>query len=327
MRVAVLGAGAIGGWLAGALAGAGVPTSVVARGASLDAIRRQGLRLVRDGREHSYAVTAGSATELGPHDLVVVATKAQDVARALPDLLPLLHGDTAVVSALNGVPWWFTQDFPGPLHGAALESVDPGGVVARAIGPARAVGCVVHASTARIAPGCIRINKLDKLIFGEPRGPVSPRVRWLAATFANSGVETVASENIRLDTWAKLWGNMNMNPISALTRATTGRMLNDPDIHALCLRMMEEMAAAGARIGLPFGMSATDRMAITRKLGDFRTSMLNDLESGAALEYAPQLGAVVEIARLAGTPAPFCAAVLGLVRQLSNSLAAQPSKG
>jgi 2-dehydropantoate 2-reductase len=327
MKAAVLGAGAIGGWLAAALAEAGVATSVVARGASLAAIRGQGLRLARDGVEKSYAVSAGPATELGAQDVVIVATKAQDVARALPDLLPLLGSDTMVVSALNGVPWWFTQQFPGPLNDCVLESVDPAGAVARAIAPQRTVGCVVHASTARTAPGCIRVNKADKLIFGEPGGIVSDRVRWLAETFARSGITTVASDNIRLDTWAKLWGNMNMNPISALTRATTGRMLGDPEIRELCLRMMEEMAAAGARIGLPFAMSAADRMAVTLKLGDFRTSMLNDLENGAPLEYEPQLGAVVEIARRAGTPAPFCAAVLGLVRQLSASVASQASKG
>jgi 2-dehydropantoate 2-reductase len=323
MKVAVFGAGSIGGWLASALADAGVAVSVVARGATLDAIREYGLRITRDGEQRSIRMTAAPADELGPQDLLIVATKAQDVTAAIDDIVSLLGPDTAVVSALNGLPWWFTQEFAGPLDNIALDSVDPGGRVGALIAPRRAVGCVVQASVSRIAPGHIRIGKLDKLIFGEPSGAPSERVRWLAATFARAGITTVVSPDIRMDTWTKLWGNMNMNPLSALTRATSGRLLDDDDVRALCLRMMEEMAAVGAKLGLPFTMSAAERMANTRKLGDFRTSMLQDLQSGVPLEYRPQLGAVVEVARRTGTPAPFCEAVLGLIRQLSNSQSAR----
>jgi 2-dehydropantoate 2-reductase len=169
----------------------------------------------------------------------------------------------------------------------------------------------------------VRIGKVDKLLIGEPGGARSERVAQLCAAFSRAGIDAIASPQIRLETWAKLWGNMNMNPLSALARATTGRLLDDPEIRALCLRMMEEMAAAGASIGLPFAMSAADRMAITRKLGDFRTSMLQDLENGAALEFQPQLGAVVEVARRVGVDAPFCESVLGLIRQLSVSVSVQ----
>jgi 2-dehydropantoate 2-reductase len=262
----------------------------------------------------------GTSAELGAQDLLIIATKGQDVARALPDILPLLHADTTVVSALNGLPWWFTQDFPGPLNNIALESVDPGGLVAAAIAPQRVVGCVVHASISRTAPGCIQVGKIGRLIFGEPAGHHSERVRWLAGACARAGVTAVASDNIRLEIWSKLWGNMNMNPISALTRAPTARMLGDPDVRALCLRMMEEMDQAGRRIGLPLDMSASERIAVTLKLGGFRTSMLNDLENGAPLEYAPLLGAVVEVAQRVGVPAPYCETVLALVRQLSQSI-------
>jgi 2-dehydropantoate 2-reductase len=321
-KVAVLGAGGIGGWLAGALAEVGVDVSVVARGATLTAIRERGLRLTRDGKETTYRLAAGSSTELGAQDLVIIATKGQDVTRALPDIAPLLHAKTTVVSALNGLPWWFTQRFPGPLNNVVLESVDPGGAVAAAIAPERAVGCVVHASAAQTAPGCIRIAKLDTLFFGEPDGHISQRVQWLADTFARSGVKTVASTNIRLETWAKLWGNMNMNPLGALSRSTTVAMLDDPDVNKLCLYMMEEMAEAGKCIGLPFAMSAAERMVVTRKLGAIRPSMLNDLDNGAALEWAPQIGAVVEVAQRAGVPAPFCESVLGLTRLLSNAVEA-----
>ena len=320
MKVTVFGAGAIGGWLASALADAGVVVSLAARGATLDAVRAHGLRVTRDGSERRLKLHAAPARELGPQDMLIIATKAQDVGRATSDIAALLGPDTTVISALNGLPWWFTQSFPGPLNDVVLQSVDPGGVVASLIAAPRAVGCVVHASVSRPAPGHIRIGKVDKLTFGEPSGKASLRVRWLVDTFARGGVTTVASSNIRMDAWTKLWGNMNMNPLSALTRATTGRMLDDDDVRTLCLRMMEEMAAAGTRIGLPFSMSTADRMAITRKLGDFRTSMLQDLENDAPLEYQPQLGAVVEVARYTGVPAPFCEAVLGLIRQLSNSL-------
>jgi 2-dehydropantoate 2-reductase len=318
-KVAVLGAGAIGGWLAAALAEAGAKVAIVARGATLLALREHGLRLTRGEQQSTYRVAAGSSSELGAQDLVIVATKAQDVTRAIPDIAPLLHAGTCVVSALNGIPWWFTQRFNGPLNNVTLESVDPGGAIASAISPERALGCVVHASVSRTAPGCIRIGKVDKLIVGEPDGSTSERVRWLSDTFARAGVATPISSDIRLDTWAKLWGNMNMNPISALTRASTGRMLGDPEVRSLCLRMMEEMAAVGQRIGLPFDMTPAQRMDVTRKLGDFRTSMLNDIESGAPLEYLPQLGAVVEVARRAGVAAPYCESVLGLIRQLSIS--------
>lgn len=323
MKVTVFGAGAIGGWLASALADAGVAVSLAARGATLDALREHGLRITRDGEQRSRRVAAAPAAALGPQDVVIIATKAQDVSAAAEDIAALLGPETSVVSALNGLPWWFTQRFPGPLDGVALDAVDPGGAVARLIPAERTVGCVVHASVSRIGPGHIRIGKLDKLIFGEPSGAESERVRWLAATFARAGITTVVSPDIRMDTWAKLWGNMNMNPLSALTRATTARMLDDDEVRELCLRMMEEMAAAGAKIGLPFKLSAAERMAVTRKLGDFRTSMLQDLESGTPLEYQPQLGAVVEVARRTGTPAPFCEAVLGLVRQLSRSIETQ----
>jgi 2-dehydropantoate 2-reductase len=292
----------------------------VARGDTLSALRANGLRINRDGYEQRYALNVGSAQELGPHDLVIVATKSHDVGHALDDIAALLHAGTVVVSALNGLPWWFTQNMAGPLGNQVLESVDPGGRIANLIAPERSVGCVIHASVSRNAPGCVRIDKIDKLIFGEPSGQSSERVDWLLDAFATAGIRTDASPNIRMDTWIKLWGNMTMNPLSALTRAGSARVLEDGDLRDLCLRMMEEMAAVGIRIGLPFAMSANDRMAMTRKLGDFKTSMLQDLEAGADLEYEPQLGAVIEVALKVGVPTPFCSAVLGLVRQLSNSI-------
>lgn len=325
MKVTVFGAGAIGSWLASALVEAGVPVSLAARNATLDALREHGLRITRDGEQRSRRIAAAPAALLGPQDIVFIATKAQQLPAAVDDIATLLGPETIVVAALNGLPWWFTRNFPGPLDGLSLESIDPGGTVAQLIPLDRTVGCVVHASVSRVAPGHVRIGKVDRLVFGAPYAAPPERVRWLADTFARSGIATVVSPDIRMDAWEKLWGNMNMNPISALTRAGTARMLDDDEIRSLCLRMMEEMAAAGERIGLPFAMTAAERMAVTRKLGDFRTSMLQDLEGGSPLEYEAQLGAVVEVARRTGTPAPFCEAVLGLVRQLSRSLEAPRS--
>jgi 2-dehydropantoate 2-reductase len=184
------------------------------------------------------------------------------------------------------------------------------------------VGGVVHASICRTAPGCIRIDGIDKLILGEPSGELSVRVRQLCELFTQAGVNAIASDNIRLAIWSKLWGNMNMNPISALTRATTTQLLSDPSTRALCLRMMQEMAQAGERIGLPFTMTAAERIDVTLKLGGFKTSMLNDLEAGLPLEYAPMLGGVVEVAQRLGVPAPCCETVLALVSLLSQSTSA-----
>lgn len=320
MKVAVLGVGAIGGWLAGALAQAGAEVSLMARGATLEALKREGLRVSQNGAERRFDLQAGSATELGLQDIVIVALKAQALPAAVNDLAALLAPHTTVVSAMNGIPWWFFQGFAGPLENVSLDSVDPGGRIASLVTARRALGCVVHASAKTMAPGQVQVGAVDRLIFGAPSGAQHDTLHWLVEIFSRAGIRSEASAHIRMEVWAKLWGNMNMGPLSALTRATTGRMLDDADIHALCVRMMEEMAECGRRLGLSFAMQAAERMAVTRKLGDFKTSMLQDLENGRPLEFEPLLGAVVEIARRLQAPAPFCESVLGLVRQLSHSL-------
>ena len=321
MKVAVLGAGAVGCWLAAEFAAAGASVSVAARGATLEALSTRGLRITRGGTTRDLRLRAAPAADLGPQDMVLVATKAQHVGAALGESRALLGPSTTVVSAHNGLPWWFTRQFAGPLEDAVLESVDPGGAIAALLAPGQAVGCVVHASLWRPAPVQVQVGGVDRLIFGEPSGTDSERVRWLAGAAARAGIDGRVSHTIRRDVWTKLWGNMSLNPLSALARASTARLLDDAHVHTLCLRMMDEMAAAGERIGLPFAISAAERMGVSRRLGDFRTSMLQDLQRGAPLEYGPLLGAVVEVARRTGTPAPFCEAVLGLVRLLSQSLA------
>jgi 2-dehydropantoate 2-reductase len=318
VQVTVFGAGAIGGWLAGTLGRAGVAVSVAARGAALAALQRDGLRLIEAGRSWQCAVTAAEPAALGPADLLVVTTKAHDLPAAADALRALIGPETRVVALLNGLPWWFFQGFEGPLRDARLQTVDPGGQLAAITGSSPIIGGVVHASVEREQPGCVRVIRTDRLILGEPSGGRSPSLRWLVETLVRGGVPAEVSGDIRRDIWLKLWGNMNMNPLSALTRATTDRLLDDPEVRALCLQMMMEMAACGDRLGLHLGMTPATRMDVTRRLGDFKTSMLQDLEQGRRLEYEPQLGAIVEVAHRLAVPAPFCEAVLGLIRQLST---------
>lgn len=320
MKIAVFGIGSIGGWLTAALVRAGVSPTVVARGATLETLRNVGLCIEDQDGKQCIRVNAVTAAGAGPQDMVLVALKAQQFNASLTDLQSLLGPDTAVVSMMNGIPWWFFGDLAGPLRGCHLDAVDPAGRAAAAIAPRRALGGVVHASVRTLGPGQFRVNGVDKLILGEPDGSSSERLNWLAQTFERAAVPTLRSSDIRRDIWTKLWGNMNMNPLSALARASTRQLLDDPDVSELCLRMMTEMAAAGTRLGLALPADPRDRMAMTRKLGDFRPSMLQDIEAGRALEYEAQLGAVVEIARRLDVPAPFCASVLGLTRLLSRSV-------
>ncbi|MFI4913600.1 MAG: 2-dehydropantoate 2-reductase [Steroidobacterales bacterium] len=325
LKIAVLGAGSIGGWLAASLARSGAAVSLAARGSTLAALRTGGLRVRHGTQESTFRLPAAPASELGPQDVLVLAVKAHDLPAALGDLRALIGSRTTVVAAMNGLPWWFFHNFLGPLENVALESVDPGGRLAALIAPTQVIGAVVHASASRLEPGRIQVKAVDRIILGAPSGHASASLTWLVESLSRAGVRTRESRHIRLDVWAKLWGNMNMGPLSALTRATTGRLLDDPQVHALCLKMMTEMAACGARLGLDCELDPLERIAITRKLGDFRTSMLQDLESGAALEYGPLLGAVVEVAQRLALPAPYCEAVLGLIRQLALSLDAQRS--
>jgi 2-dehydropantoate 2-reductase len=315
--VAIVGAGAIGGWLADALDRAGWQVSIIARGTTLEALRREGLRVECAGvcrRSHPWA---GAAAEFAPQDFVLLAVKAHFLSELAPQLAPLIGPGTAVLSATNGIPWWFFQDFGGPLVDAALDSVDPAGAQARAFPRGCALGGVVHAAVRVTAPAQIQVVAADRLIVGEPGGVISDRVAAVAQALRSGGINAQPSAQIRDEVWAKLWGNMNMNPLSALTRAGTARLLADPEVRTLCVYMMEEMQQCGRVLGLTCSMSPAERIEVTRRLGDFRTSMLADAEAGRRLELAPQLGAVVEIAGRLGVPAPYCRTILGLARLLS----------
>jgi len=315
MKVCIVGAGAIGGWMAGLLAEGGNDVSLYARGETLAALNAHGLRVRRGGKDAVYRLNASQdAAALGTQDAVIIATKGQSVPAVAPAVNALCGEDTIVVPAVNGIPWWFFQMKGVPLSGTALARVDPGGDCARSIPFERVIGCVVHASSWMPEPGLVQVNGEDKLIFGEPDGSSSDRCKAFAAAFKTGAPQIVVGDNIRRDIWLKLWGNMTMNPLSVLTGATTLQMLSEPDVCALVREMMLEMQRIGEKIGLPIPLTPEDRMAITRKLGDIKTSMLRDWEAHRALEIDPILGVLAEIAQRVNEPAPFLHAVLGLLR-------------
>ena len=321
MKVCIYGAGAIGGWLGMALAQAGNTVSMVARGPTLRALQHEGLRMRRaDGTLAQAPVTAhDSPAALGAQDLVVVAVKAP----ALPDIAqamaPLLGPDTMVLTAMNGVPWWFLDGFGGAVQGHALQSVDAGGAIARAIPTHHVVGSVVHTSCSLEAPGCVRQHFGNRLIVGEPGGSQSARVLALADMLQRGGIDVEVSGSIHKDIWFKLWGNLTMNPISALTGATTDRILDDPLVCALVSAVMLEAKAIGEKLGLPIDQQPEDRHAVTRKLGAFKTSMLQDVEAGKPLEIDALVGAVRELGQITHTPTPHTDALLGLTRLMART--------
>ncbi|MCZ2894274.1 2-dehydropantoate 2-reductase [Burkholderia thailandensis] len=317
VRAAIVGMGAIGGLFAAALARAGWDVSAFARGATLDALRERGLRIVGEsGDETSLALRASDdAHALGEQDCVVVALKAQALPALAARIAPLVGPRTTLVAVMNGLPWWFFDGFGGPLDGAVLDAIDPGGVTAAALPPARAIGCVVHLSSATREPGVVVRGRGNRLIVGAPRPELLDPAARVADALAAGGFDVERSADIRTDIWAKLWGNMNMNPLSALTGSAADRLLDDPLTNALALRMMEEADSIGARLGLSAGMSGAERIAVTRRLGAFKTSMLQDLEAGRPLEVGPILGVFPELGRKLGVPTPYCDAVLGLLRQ------------
>jgi 2-dehydropantoate 2-reductase len=321
MKIAIVGAGAIGGWLGVHLARAGNDVSVFAHGETLAAIKRDGLKLTEDGQGLSVPVRASTnAAELGKQDLVIVAVKGPSLAAVAPAVAAMLGPDTVVVPAMNGLPWWFTHGLQGDAADMPLRSVDPGGAIAAAIATRHVIGCVVHASASLVAPGHSNHTAGNRLIIGELSGEVSARLSSVADVLRKAGMAPEESPHIRQDIWYKLWGNMTMNPISALTRATTDQMLADPLVAAFALSVMNEAKDIGAAIGCPIAQSAEDRMNVTRKLGAIKTSMLQDVEAGRPLEIDALLAAPREIAGKIGIATPNMNALHGLVRLMAASL-------
>jgi len=315
MKVTIFGAGAIGGWIGVRLAQAGASVSVVARGDTLAAIRSEGLRLQSGDTTDAVQVTASAQpADLGVQDLVVVAVKAPAMADVARVIAPLLGPDTMVLTAMNGVPWWFFEGFGGALAGTRLNAVDPDGAIARAIPGRQIIGGVVHASCSLNGPGFVRQHFGNKLIVGEPSGERTARVLHLVSWLEKAGFETVLSGQIQKDAWYKLWGNMTVNPVSAITGATTDLILNDDLVRGFISAVMLEAREIGARVGIPIDQQPEDRHQVTRKLGAFKTSMLQDVEAGKAVELDALVTVVRELGQLTGVATPFTDALLGLSR-------------
>ena len=313
MNICVVGAGAIGGWIAARLALAGNEVSLVARGETLAAVETEGLLLTDAGETRCVALTAfEDPAALGVQDVVVVAVKAPALPNIAPSLEALIGPDTQIVPMLNGVPWWFTED--------PLWSVDPDIAIADALPAEQVAGCVVHASCFRSAPNHVTVKHAEKLILGEPVGGSSERIEWLCSLFENAGIRCDASDNVRRAIWYKLWGNATINPMSALTRSTADKLLQDEYIRAFMAEAMDELAQVGAAIGCPISESAEDRMAVTARLGAFKSSMLQDVEAGRPIELEALLGAPREIAERVGIATPQLDRLYAMTRLMGANL-------
>ena len=312
MNIAVVGVGAIGGWLAARLALAAHQVTCVARGRTLAALA-SGLMVRESGREERARVLAvGDAAEAGTQDLLILAVKATGLADAAAVARPLIGPDTLILPLQNGVPWWF-------LPGEPLRSVDPDGRIAGALPQGQVIGAVVHAACRRAGSVEVEVVHADKLILGEPAGGPSERVERLAALFEGARVRVERSSDVRRAIWYKLWGNMTINPLSALTGATADRLIGSAELKGFILQAMAEAASVGAAIGCPIEQSGEERMAVTARLGAFKTSMLQDAEAGRPLELEALVGAPREIARRVGVPTPAMDALYAMTRLMAES--------
>jgi 2-dehydropantoate 2-reductase len=320
VKIAVVGAGAIGAYVGAALARGGADVHLLARGEHLAAMRRDGVTVRSprgDFRAHPHA-TADPA-EIGPADIVFLGLKAYSYAGAGHLLRPLLRPGTGVVAAQNGIPWWYFHGLPGPYEGRRVEAVDPGGAVSAVIPPAQAIGCVVYSSTEIESPGVIRHVEGTRYSIGEPDGTISGRCTAFSQAMVAGGLKCPIEKDLRSDIWLKLMGNVAFNPISVLTGATMGEIAAHPGTRELVLGMMRETAAIAASLGNPPRISVERRFEGAARVGDHKTSMLMDFEAGKPLESDALLKAPVELARLAGVPAPNLETVNALIDLLTQN--------
>jgi 2-dehydropantoate 2-reductase len=327
MKVCIFGAGAIGGYLAVGLARVpGVEVSVIARGAHLAAIRDNGLTLIKDGEETTVRVRASSnPADIGPVDVVLNCLKSHQAWESAEALRPLLGPETAVVCCQNGVPWWYFHQLSGDFEGHRLDAVDRDDRQWQAIGPGRAIGCSVYPAAEIAAPGVIRHVYGDKFALGEPDGAASPRIRRISGVMEQAGFRAPVLDDIRSELWLKLWGNLCFNPISALTRGTLDIVASDPTSRATAKAMMLEAQAIAESLGASFRVDVERRINGAAKVGKHRTSMLQDLEAGKAMEIDALVTAVQEMGLITGHPTPTLDAVLGLVQQLAMNHGLYPT--
>ena len=323
MRIAVVGAGAIGGYVGGWLAAAGEEVTFIARGANLAAIRRDGMRVIgEDGIEVvGHAAAYDSTKDAGPHDVVVLAVKAHQVSAIAADVASLCHAETAIVTMQNGIPWWYFHKHGGALQGTPVRCADPDGSIARVIDADRVIGSVVYPAATLEAPGVVHVVEGKRFTLGEPDGSTSARVEAIAAAFTRAGFKAPVIADIRSEIWLKLWGNLSFNPISALTHSTLAGLLRFPLTRELSVEMMREAEAVANKLGIRFRLGIDKRIAGAEKVGEHKTSMLQDVEAGRPMEIEALVGAVVELGRLTETPTPHIDAVYALVSLLAKQLA------
>ena len=305
-KICIFGAGAIGGYVGARLALKDeAEVSLVARGAHLAAMKANGLTLKQGGETHMVRPkVTDDPRELGHQDFIILTLKAHGLAGVIDQMMPLIGPDTAILFAQNGIPWWYFHGIGGPLEGTRLESVDPGGVIWRRIGPERALGCVVWQAAEIEAPGVIAHHYGDRMPLGEPTGEKTERAALLSRLLTAAGIKSPVRPNLRNEIWLKLWGNLSFNPVSVLTGGTLVDLASDPGTRRVIRAMMDEARQVGERLGVTFSVGADERMDMAAKVGAHRTSMLQDVEAGRPTELDALLGVVIELGRLAeiGTP-------------------------
>ena len=330
MKFLIAGAGAIGGYVGACMAKAGYDVTLYARGPHLRAMQERGVRVT--GKEEDFTVKpriAASVEEVGPVDVVFLAVKAHGLTQLAPQLKPVLAPETTVVSLQNGIPWWFFQGFGGEWEGQRLERVDPGGLIASAIEARRVIGTIVYLATEVSEPGVIRHIEGNRISLGEPDGSRSERLRKLAEVMIASGLKCPVTTRLRHEIWVKVLGNASLNPVSALTRATIVQMVRDPGVGPMIRSMMEEVEAVSHKLGMELPITIDQRMAGAEKVGEHKTSMLQDLEAGRPMELEALVGAVVEIGERVGLPMTVTKSVYHCAKLLAktmNAAAAQPAR-
>jgi 2-dehydropantoate 2-reductase len=327
MKFLIAGAGAIGAYIGARMANAGFDVTLFARGPHLRAMQEHGVQ-VKNGEGDFLArpAIAGSLEEVGPVDVVFLGVKAHGLPQLAPQLRPVLGPETTVVSTQNGIPWWYFQGFGGELEGLRLERVDPGGVVSSAIPARSVVGSIVYFSTEISSPGVIQHIEGNRITLGEPDGSRSDRCRRIAEALVTSGLRCPVTARIRHEIWVKVLGNASVNPVSALTRATVVQIMRDPGVSPVIRKIMEEVEAVSNRMGMELPISIDQRMAGAEKVGEHKTSMLQDLEAGRPMELEALVGAVIELGERVGVHMPYTRTVYSLTKLLSKSATLPPAK-
>jgi 2-dehydropantoate 2-reductase len=326
MKIAVVGAGAIGGYLGAKLARAGEAVTFIARNRNLEAINARGFRLILEDGSEEHAPTARAVqhmAEAGPQDAVLITLKAHQLRDVLPGLRELFGPHTMVVTMINGIPWWYFHKLAGPYEGRRLDSVDPGGFIAEHIEPERIIGSIVYPASELVEPGVVKVIEGNRFTLGELDGERSQRIDALSQAMMRAGFKAPVSRDIRSELWIKLWGNLSFNPISALTHATLEQICRFGPTRALAASMMREAQTVAEKLGVRFKITLEQRIAGAEAVGAHKTSMLQDVEHGRALELEALVGSVVELGRITETPTPAIDAIYAASSLLSATLSTQ----